>query len=71
MREILPGLHHWTVFHEGIRSDVSSFYAAGSRALIDPMLPPGVTPDGLEALDGLPEPQVILLTNRHHYRHQI
>ena len=64
MREILPGLHHWTAFHEGIRSDVSSHYAAGSRALIDPMLPP----DGLDAFDELPRPEVIVLTNRHHYR---
>ena len=57
MREILPGLHHWTAFHERIRLDVSSYYAAGSRALIDPMLPA----DGIEALDELPEPQVFLL----------
>jgi hypothetical protein len=47
MREILPGLHHWTAFHERIRLDVSSYYAAGSRALIDPMVPA----DGIEALE--------------------
>ena len=63
MREILPGLHHWTTFHEGIGFDVSSYYVAGSRALIDPMLPA----DGLESFRD-DHPQVILLTNRHHYR---
>jgi hypothetical protein len=63
MREILPGLHHWTAFHRGIGSDVSSYYVAGSRALIDPMLPA----DGLESFRDN-QPLVILLTNRHHYR---
>ena len=63
MREILPGLDHWTTFHEGIGFDVSSYYVAGSRALIDPMLPA----DGLESFRD-DHPQVILLTNRHHYR---
>ena len=63
MREILPGLHHWTTFHEGIGFDVSSYYVAGSCALIDPMLPA----DGLESFRD-DHPQVILLTNRHHYR---
>jgi hypothetical protein len=66
VKEILPGLHHWTAFHEGIRIDVSSYYVEPARALIDPMLPPN---GGVEELAGLPEPQVILLTNRHHYRH--
>jgi Metallo-beta-lactamase superfamily len=66
VREVLPGLHHWTAFHQGIRMDVSSYYAAGPRALIDPMLPPD---GGFDALAGLPEPEVILLTNRHHHRH--
>jgi glyoxylase-like metal-dependent hydrolase (beta-lactamase superfamily II) len=66
MREILPGLHHWTAFHEGIRTDVSSYFIADSGTLIDPMVPPG---DGLAAFAELGEPQVILLTNRHHYRH--
>jgi hypothetical protein len=65
VREILPGLHHWTAFHEGIGLDVSSYYVAPARALIDPMLPPD---GGADALAGMPEPQVILLSNRHHYR---
>jgi hypothetical protein len=63
MKEILPGLHHWTAFHEGIRFDVSSYYLAGQHALIDPMLPP----EGIGWFADK-EPRVILLTNRHHYR---
>jgi hypothetical protein len=66
VREVLPGIHHWTAFHEGIGFDVSSYYVAPARALIDPMLPPD---GGVDALAELPEPQVVLLTNRHHYRH--
>jgi hypothetical protein len=64
MKEILPGLYHYTAFHERIRMDVSSYYAAEARALIDPMLPE----EGLEWFRGEREPQMILLTNRHHYR---
>jgi hypothetical protein len=65
MNEILPGLHHWTAFHRGIGFDVSSYFVADAAALVDPMLPP----EGLAAFAELGEPRVILLTNRHHYRH--
>ena len=64
MREVLPGIHHWTAFHEGIGFDVSSYYVEGSAAVIDPMLPP----EGLEWFAGHPVDRV-LLTCRHHYRH--
>ena len=64
MKEIVPGILHWTAFHEGIGFDVSSYFVERGATLIDPMLPPG----GLEAFRGR-EPEVILLTNRHHYRH--
>jgi glyoxylase-like metal-dependent hydrolase (beta-lactamase superfamily II) len=64
IEEIVPGIHHWTAHHEGIGFEVSSYYVEPARALIDPMTPPG----GLGALDGLDEPEVILLTNRHHHR---
>jgi hypothetical protein len=64
MNEIIPGVWHWTAFHEGIGLDVSSYFVERARALIDPMLPA----DGVEAFRGR-EPAVILLTNRHHYRH--
>jgi glyoxylase-like metal-dependent hydrolase (beta-lactamase superfamily II) len=65
MREIRPGIFHWTAFHEGIGVDVSSYYVASARALIDPMLPP----EGLDELARTQPPERILLTNRHHYRH--
>jgi hypothetical protein len=66
MNEIAPGLIHWTAFHEGIRSDVSSYYLRDAGVLIDPLLP------GDDALEWLAEngpPRAVLLTNRHHYRH--
>ena len=64
MREIAPGVWHWTAFHEGIRSRVSSYYVQTSRVVIDPMLPQ-------DGLDWFAERGVerTLLTNRHHYRH--
>jgi hypothetical protein len=64
VNETIPGVWHWTAFHEGIRFEVSSYYVERAAALIDPMLPA----EGLEAFRGR-QPEVILLTNRHHYRH--
>src|SRR5215203_1911378 len=64
MEEILPGLFYWKTLHERIRQEVSSYYYEPSRALIDPRVPT----EGLEWFGGR-EPQLILLTNRHHYRH--
>lgn len=65
MREILPGLHHWTTEHPNIGQEVSSYYAAEARALLDPMVPE----EGLEAAFGdLPEPEHVILTGRHHDR---
>jgi hypothetical protein len=65
MREIEPGLFHWTAFHDGIGQTVSSYYVREARVLIDPMVPP----EGLEWLAENGPPETILLTNRHHYRH--
>ena len=65
MEEILPGIYHWSAFHEGIRRNVHSYYVATAAALIDPMLPEG----GLTAFAPERPPERILLTNRHHYRH--
>ena len=64
MKEIVPGVWHWTAFHEGIGFDVSSYFVERGATLIDPMLPE----EGTDAFRGR-EPEVILLTNRHHYRH--
>jgi hypothetical protein len=65
MEEIVPGVFHWAAFHEGIGEQVHSHYAVGPRALIDPMLPA----EGLDWFEGERRPEVILLSNRHHYRH--
>ena len=65
MREIAPGLWHWTARHEHIGVEVSSYYLEPHRVLLDPMLPP----NGRDWLADHGPPQDILLTNRHHDRH--
>jgi hypothetical protein len=62
VREILPGLFHWTVFHEPIGARVSSYYIAPAGIVLDPKVPEG----GLEALPG--EPRQVVLTSGHHDR---
>jgi hypothetical protein len=72
MHEISPGIFHWTAFHEGINSQVSSYYLTGPRVVIDPLLPAaGFEPGGdpVRWLDEHGPPTAVLLTNRHHYRH--
>jgi glyoxylase-like metal-dependent hydrolase (beta-lactamase superfamily II) len=64
MREISPGLWHWTAPHDHIGIDVSSYYLEAERVAIDPMAPPGV----LEWFEQRGGPEHILLTNRHHDR---
>ena len=65
MRELSPGLWHWTARHEHIGAEVSSYYLAGERVLIDPIEPP----EGLEWFRQHGAPEHVLLTNRHHDRH--
>jgi hypothetical protein len=65
VNEITPGVFHWTAKRELIGIDVSSYYLAEERVLIDPMLPPS----GLEWFAEHGAPEHILLTNRHHDRH--
>jgi hypothetical protein len=65
MREIAPGLFHWTTFHEGIKQDVHSHYVPEALTLIDPMEPA----EGLDWFAQHGPPERIALTNRHHYRH--
>lgn len=67
MREILPGIFHWTTFHEGIGQDVHSYYvsAVTPACLIDPRVPD----EGIEWFDEREKPENVYLTNRHHYRH--
>lgn len=65
MREIAAGIHHWTAFHERIRQPVHSYYVEGAAALIDPMQ----ADVDLAWFEAHGPPRVVLLTNRHHYRH--
>lgn len=65
IEEILPGLVHWSSYHEGIGHTVHSSFDLRSGTLIDPMEPE----EGAEALAALATPQRIVLSNRHHYRH--
>lgn len=65
MEEILPGVHHWTAFHERLRTRVHSYYVEPAGALVDPMVPE----EGLDAFAGMVTPQQALMTNRHHFRH--
>jgi hypothetical protein len=63
MREIAPGLWHWTALHPHIGKEVSSYYLAEERVALDPLLPP----EGLEWFADWP-PEHVVLTNRHHER---
>jgi hypothetical protein len=65
MKQILPGIWHWSRIHEKIRIPVHSYYVQDARVLIDPMLPE----EGLEWLRRHGPPTDVLLTNRHHFRH--
>jgi len=63
VEELAPGLWHWTALRESIGSEVSSYYLAAERVLIDPMIPP----EGIGWFDDR-RPEDLLLTNRHHDR---
>ncbi len=66
MQEILPGVFHWTTFHEGIGQEVHSAYIAGDPpVLIDPREPS----EGLDWFNRQGPPRYAFLTNRHHFRH--
>ena len=63
MREIRPGLWHWTAIHPVIGKKVSGYRLAAERVLLDALIPE----EGAEVL-GDPPPTDVLLTNRHHWR---
>lgn len=69
MDEIAPGVFHWTAFHEGIRSQVSSYFLSEPAVVLDPLLPAEGADEVIESLSEHGPPRAILLTNRHHYRH--
>jgi glyoxylase-like metal-dependent hydrolase (beta-lactamase superfamily II) len=64
MRELAPDLWHWTARHPRIGVEVSSYYLARERVLIDPMIPD----EGMERLAEGGAPEHVLLSNRHHDR---
>lgn len=65
MQEISPGVWHWTARHPHHGGEVSSYFLARERVLIDAMLPP----EGAEWFrERHAAPEHVLLTNRHHDR---
>ena len=64
MKEIAPGVWHWTTRHPKIGADVSSYFLEREGVVIDPMIPA----EGVEALGEIGQPVAVALTNRHHYR---
>jgi glyoxylase-like metal-dependent hydrolase (beta-lactamase superfamily II) len=66
MREVLPGLYHWTAVHPKIHVEVSSYWLDDPGVLVDPLVPPDA---GIEWFaQRSPQPRAIVLSNRHHYR---
>lgn len=65
MREIGPGIHHWTARHPKIKIEVSSYYVEPAATLLDPLEPA----EGIEWFESRRKPERVVLTNRHHYRH--
>lgn len=65
IREVLPGVHHWTAIHPRIRVPVDSYYIESARTVLDPMVPR----EGLDWFERRDGPSQIVLTNRHHLRH--
>lgn len=66
IEEVLPGVFHWTGIHPKIHIEVSSYWLDDAGVLIDPLVP---AQEGLDWFAGRErEPEVIVLSNRHHYR---
>jgi glyoxylase-like metal-dependent hydrolase (beta-lactamase superfamily II) len=64
IREILPGVHHWTRIHPAIRMPVSSYYVEPAGLLIDPLVPR----EGLGWFEGRTQPEQVVLTIGLHRR---
>ena len=64
-RQIASGLFHWTAAHPKIRVEVSSYWLADAKVLLDPLLPSR----GLDWLREVGPPEHVIITNRHHWRH--
>jgi hypothetical protein len=62
MNEVVPGIFHWTTFHEPIRANVSSYAIPSAGIVVDPKIPD-------DGFDDLPEsPEQVVLTTGHHGR---
>jgi len=64
IREVLPGVYHWSAIHPRIRLPVDSHYIEFAGMVLDPMVPR----EGLEWFEGRESPGQVVLTNRHHLR---
>ena len=64
MREIVPGIWHWTSEHPKWGIVIHSYVLPEERVVIDPM----ASSEVLDELERLGPPTDVLLTNRHHYR---
>jgi hypothetical protein len=64
IREILPGVFHWTAVHPAIRIEVSCHYVEPAGMLLDPLVPG----EGLEWFERHGPLRHVLLTNRLHSR---
>jgi hypothetical protein len=65
LREVLPGVFHWSAVHPEIRIPVHCHYLEPQRMLLDPLVPQ----EGLAWFEAHSPPRHILLTNRLHSRH--
>jgi len=65
VREIAPGLWHWTARHERIGAQVSSYYLEREGVAIDALVPA----EGVEWFEDHGSLQHVVLSNRHHDRH--
>lgn len=66
MKEILPGIWHWTTPRSSLGgTHVSSYWLDDAGVLIDPLVPA----DGLDWFAARPvPPTAVVLCNRHHFR---
>ena len=58
MKELTPGIRHWSATHPNLGREVSSYWLPDLGVLLDPL----AVPDEVEAIDE------IILSNRHHKR---
>jgi hypothetical protein len=64
VRELTPGLWHWSALHPSIHKRVCSHYLESERVAIDVLIPE----EGLEWFEAHGAPEHVVLTNRHHSR---